>query len=375
MGAVLDSRTESAIRNPSRMIGNRAPSSAQCQPSTEHRAPNTGLVAHRSTLKRSPTRAIALVCTTLFMAGTALHAQEGAAERGIQLFQLAQYDSAKKELGSALSENQRATAPLFYLARIAMIQGDFNEASRLFERAIRTEGATSEHYRWHAQALGQLATRGSKLKAPFVAKKAKAALERAVSLNPEDVESRVALLRYYLIAPGMVGGSTERAARQVPEIAKRSPFWGRLAAAGVHEDREDNAAAESEYEKAIAEFPDSSSALYALGLLYQRTEQNDKAFAAFERMAEKHPDKINALYAIGRLGAQTGLKLERSEEALKLFLSKPLKEGNVPRSSALYRLGMIYEKTGRRELARKEYEASLQIEQRSEVRDALARVK
>ncbi len=309
------------------------------------------------------------------MAATELHGQQNTAERGIQLFDLGQYDDSKKELGATLKQNQRATAALFYLGRIAMMEGDFNGASRLFERATRTEGATSEHYRWLGQALGQLAARGSKLKAPFVAKKAKAAFERAVSLDTENVEARVALLRYYLIAPGMMGGSTDRAARQVPEIAKRSPFWGRLAAAGVHEDREENAAAEREYEKAISEYPDSSSALYALGLLYQRMEQNDKAFAAFERMAEEHPTKINALYAIGRLGAQTGQKLERSEEALKLFLSKPIKEGNVPRSSALYRLGMIFEKTGRLQLAREQYEASLRIEQRSEVRDALARLK
>ncbi|MBC7790243.1 MAG: tetratricopeptide repeat protein [Anaerolineae bacterium] len=304
-----------------------------------------------------------------------LGAQENPAERGVQLFELAQYEEAKKELGAELKHDQKATTALFYLGRIAMVEGDFNEASRLFERTTRSKDATSEHYRWLAQALGQMAARGSKLKAPFVAKKAKAALERAVSMDPDNVESRVALLRYYLIAPGMMGGSTERAARQVPEIAKRSPFWGRLAAAGVHEDRKDDAAAEREYEKAIEEYPDSASGLYALGLLYQRTEQNDKAFATFERMVEKHPDKINALYAIGRLGAQTGKNLERSETALTSFLSMPVKEGHVPRSSAHYRLGMVYEKTGRRELARKEYETSLRLEQRSEVRDALARVK
>ncbi|MGI9078068.1 MAG: tetratricopeptide repeat protein [Gemmatimonadaceae bacterium] len=356
-------------------IGNRAPSTAQCHPDTGHRAPGTGFVASESPFRQRPRRAIALIFTALFVVATALQAQKSMTERGIQLFELGQYDAAKKELDAALQQDERTTSTLFYLGRIAMIEGDFSGASRLFERATRTEGATSEHYRWFGQALGQLAARGSKFKAPFAARKARAAFERAVSLDPENVEARVALLRYYLIAPGVMGGSTERAARQVPEIARRSPFWGRLAAAGVHEDRADNAAAEREYQKAVDEYPDSSSALYALGLLYQRLEKNDEAFAAFERMVEKHPAKINALYAIGRLGAQTGLRLDRSEEALKLFLSKPVKEDNVPRSSALYRLGMIYEKTGRRELARKEYEASLGIEQRSEVRQALARLK
>ncbi len=369
------------------LTGSRAPNTALYQPGTglvaiERRshwlstvAPGTALVANRSRFRWSSSTAISLISSILFVAASALHAQESASERGIHLFELAQYSDAKKEFSAALKLNQRATSALFYQGRIAMIDGDFNEASRLLERATRTDSATSEHHRWLGQALGQLAARGSKLKAPFVAKRAKAAFERAVALDPENVEARVTLLRFYLIAPGMFGGSTERAAQQVPEIAKRSPYWGRIAAAGVKEDQGDNAGAESEYVKATDEYPDSSAALYAVGLLYQRTNQNDKAFAAFERMAEKHPDKINALYALGRLGAQTGLRMERSEEALKLFLAKPAKEGNVTRSSALYRLGTIYEKTGRRELARKEYEASLRIERRSEVRDALARLK
>jgi len=357
------------------LTGTQAPNTALSQPGTGHRAPGTALVANRGRFRWSSSTAISLISCILVAAVPALYAQESASERGVQLFQLAQYSDAKKEFGAALKQDQRATTALFYQGRIAMIEGDFSEASRLFERATRTQGATSEHHRWLGQALGQMAARGSKLKAPFVAKKAKAAFERAVSLDPENVEARVTLLRFYLIAPGMMGGSPERAARQVPEIAKRSPYWGRIAAAGVKEDKGDNTGAESEYEKATNEYPDSSAALYSLGQLYQRINQNDKAFAAFERIVEKHPDKINALYAIGRLGAQTGQRLERSEEALKLFLSKPAKEGHVTRSSALYRLGMIYEKTGRRELARKEYEASLKIEQRSEVRDALARLK
>lgn len=319
--------------------------------------------------------ATGLFTIALTIGATALRAQEGATRQGIEHFELGRFEDAKKAFDVAIGQNQRDTAALFYLGRIAMVRGDFDDAAKLLERATKVDGRTAEHFRWLGQAYAQQAVRGSKIKAAFIAKRAKVAFERAVSLEQDNVEARMALLRYYLLAPGMMGGSTERAARQVPEIRKRSPYWGRLAAAGVHEDRKDIAAAEREYLSAIEEFPDSASALYALGLLYQRAEQHEKAFDAFERMAAAFPNESNALYAIGRLGAHTGQRLERAEEALKLFLSKPVKEGDVPRSSAHYRLGTVYEKTGRRDLARKEYEASLRLEKRSEVREALARLK
>jgi tetratricopeptide (TPR) repeat protein len=199
--------------------------------------------------------------------------------------------------------------------------------------------------------------------------------ESAVALDPDNVEARLDLVQYYLVAPGLMGGSRDKAKAQVAEIAKRSAFKGHLAAAGVAEDAHDFGGAEREYRSAIADFPDSAAvAAYALGLMYQRAKQYDSAFATFEQLARDHPEATNALYALGRLGALTGQRLDRAEEALKLYLAQPLREGNPPPASAHYRLGTVYERTGRKELARQEYEASLKLENRPEVREALERV-
>ena len=62
--------------------------------------------------------------------------------------------------------------------------------------------------------------------------------------------------------------------------------------------------------------------------------------------------------------------------ALQRYLAYEPHEGDPARSSAHYRLGLVYERMGDREGARREFEASLRLEPtRDEVKAALARLR
>ena len=295
--------------------------------------------------------------------------------QGIALFTARRYSAAKAVLEAvARGEPREADAP-FYLGRIALVEGDVDAAVRWLEAAVRVDGHDAVRHLRLGQAYGQRALRGSRLRALFTAPKARAELERAVALDPDLVEARLALVRYYLVAPSFVGGSLAMAEAQVADLRRRAPYRGHIAAALVLEARHDRAGAEREYELAVREHPDSGAALYALGLFYQRAGRSDEAFTAFEGAVRADSTQTAALYAIGRLAAERGERLGRGEEALVRYLAKPPPEDSPPLSSAHFRLGAIYERTGRRELARRQYEAALRIEDRSEVREALARVR
>jgi tetratricopeptide (TPR) repeat protein len=60
-------------------------------------------------------------------------------------------------------------------------------------------------------------------------KTGRAALERAIALDPGDLEARRTLMQFLLQAPAIVGGNREQAAREAGEIARRDTVLGLVA--------------------------------------------------------------------------------------------------------------------------------------------------
>lgn len=60
-------------------------------------------------------------------------------------------------------------------------------------------------------------------------KKGRAAVERAIALDANNLEARMTLLQFLLQAPGIVGGSRDEARAQAREIARRNQRQGLLA--------------------------------------------------------------------------------------------------------------------------------------------------
>jgi tetratricopeptide (TPR) repeat protein len=103
----------------------------------------------------------------------------------------------------------------------------------------------------------------------------------------------------------------------------------------------------------------------------------DDAFAVLDRLLAAKPDEVRAHYQIGRAAALSGKQLERGEQSLKLWISRPPDDATVAtRSGAHYRLGMVHDKQGKRDLARAQYEEAVRINSRNEdARKALEKLK
>jgi Tfp pilus assembly protein PilF len=149
-----------------------------------------------------------------------------------------------------------------------------------------------------------------------------------------------------------------------------------MAYAAVAMDQKDYPAAEHQYRTAAASYPESLSVRYALGIFFTRGEKYDEAFAVFDSILAAHPDELNARYHIGRTGALSGKQLDRAEQELKAFLEATPRE-NAPRpASAHWRLGMVYEKQGKKDLAAEEYRRSLAVDPGyEEAKKSLAKLK
>ena len=303
-------------------------------------------------------------------------ASSPAVEDGVRLFREGRYEDARAALTPAATAKPPDSTAVFSLGRIALARDDGKEAARWFEQAVALDGQSSAAHMWLGRAYGTQAQKAGKLSQIGLAHKTRSEFERAVALDTNNLEARDGLISYFLQAPGFMGGSVEKAKEQAAEIQKRDAFRGTFANARIAEDQKDHAGAERAYRSAVAAFPESLSARYALGIYLTRVERFDEAFAVFDSILAAHPDELNGLYQIGRTGALSGQQLDRAEQALKTFLAAPPRE-NTPRpAGAHWRLGMVYEKQGKKDLAAEEYRKSLALDPNfAEAKKSLAKLK
>ncbi len=315
-----------------------------------------------------------LVLASLLIPVVSASADDGnTLQEGISLFEAEDYQRAQEIFQPLADENAEAA---FFLGRCYLNQDQTDEALQWLKRAVELDDSRSEYYLWLGDVYGRKAQNASIFKAPGYAKKVKKNFLKAVELDPDNLQARFALLQYYLQAPGIVGGSTEKALEQAEEIKKRDAAWGHQAYALVYQDKEDYEAAEKEFLQAIEEAPEDLDMQYALGYFYQRREKYNDAFAVFENILKAHPDELNALYQIGRTGALSGLNSERAAACLQKYLSVEPGEQNPSLDWAHYRLGMVYQKSGQTDSARVHYQAALELNpDHKEAKKALKKLK
>ncbi len=299
-----------------------------------------------------------------------------ALDRGIQLFEQGNDAEARAALTPLAKAQPPSASAAFYLGRMAMRGDEAKEAARWFDLAVKAEPANAIYHLWLGRAYGTQARRANKLSQLGLARKTKSAFERASTLDPENVDVRMNLVDYYLEAPGIVGGSVEKAKLQAEEIRKRNAYRSAQVDAQIAEHKKDLPAAERSFQAATRAQPDSVGARFALGNFYARTEKYELAFDTFEAILVSKPGDPDALYLIGRTGAVSGLHLARAEAALAEYLALPPRSNGPPPAGAHWRLGMIHEKAGKKDLARAEYQRALAIDPKfEEAKKSLGKLK
>ena len=104
---------------------------------------------------------------------------------------------------------------MLYLGKIALTQGDIDGSIRQLEQCVKIDDSNAECLAWLGNALGSAAQRANKLKLPVLAKRTKKEFDRAVELDPGNIEGRSGELQYYMHAHGFLGGSMGKAATTV----------------------------------------------------------------------------------------------------------------------------------------------------------------
>lgn len=288
-------------------------------------------------------------------------------DKGVQMFEAQDYEEATAYYEGILAGTPDDPVATYYLGRIAIEQQQNDAAIDHLKKATETAPDSASYYFWLAVAYAnKVQTTQDFMEKGQLAPLMKSSIEKAVELDPNHLPSREFLAQYLFSAPPIVGGDTARAWEQVDAIKQRDPKRGHLFAARIHMAKKQRDEAEAELKAALAIDESDADAHHQLGMFYQDGEDWTNAYAAFERALELDANHMPSLYQMGRTGVFSGENLERAIECLMLYMKTEPGQGQPTWAHAQWRLGMIYEKQNKKDMARAAYEKALEIDPETE---------
>ena len=277
-----------------------------------------------------------LTCAALLFFPSLTSSGESIAE-AMKLLAAKDYDGARKTLETVISRDGSDAAARYQLGRLlAGHYRDFDAAEEMMEKAVENADGNAEYHFFLGSVYGTQAQLAGILSKFSYAKKTRNQFERAVTLQPDSVRYRSALLSYYLMAPGIVGGDVEKAREQAQEILRRDAFEGHMALARISDSEKEPENAEKEYNLAIAARPASWRPHHLLGYLYLRMKRNDDAVAQFKEFVRLSPKDPNGYDSLAEGYAAKG----DTDEALKSFLEALSLDPHYP--SSVFGAGNCY---------------------------------
>ena len=252
-------------------------------------------------------------------------------DRAHKLYDLTDYSQSLKIL-QALPNKDAAVYEL--IGRNYYQLGDYKKATEALEKAAAAEPGSSQHTLWLGRAYGRRAETSGPFTAPGHASRARQYFERAVQLNPQNLEALNDLFEYYCEAPGFLGGGLDKAQATAAQIARIDPAEGHWAQAQLAEKRKEFGSAEEQLRRAIEITPQKVGRFIDLARLLAkqgRFQEADQSIARAEKIA---PNSPKLMYEKADLYIKHGRNLDVAKDLLKRYLTCSLTPDDPPRSQA-----------------------------------------
>jgi len=245
------------------------------------------------------------------------------------------------------------------LCRAYFMMEEWDRGIAACERARNLDPHKALYYLWLGRIYGEKADRAGFLSAAGLAKKVRNSFERAVELDPGSWEARTDLAEFYLEAPGIVGGGTDKAQAQAEAITPLNPAMAHWIAARIAEKRKDLASAEREYRAAIAASHSGIRSWVDLAIFFRHHNRLDEMEQALRNLESAPVDRAESLMDGASLLLRSGRDYSLGVRLLRRYLSAPVEEG--PAFKAHEMLGQLLEKQGDRQAAVAEYRAAIAL--------------
>jgi len=263
----------------------------------------------------------------------------------------------------------------FWLAQCTFELHEFDEAIKYAERAVELDPNNSEYHHLLGKAYGRKAEHANWFSGLSLAKKTHAELEKAVELDPHNLNAQRDLINYYTRAPGVAGGGEEKAAAQIERLRAIDPIEGHLGQLDFYAERKNWDKASLEAESVIVSKPKDAEPYLDVLEYFERRQNVGGIREALRVAAENNVQSASFDYYIGVADILSGEQLNEAETSLRRFtVSVPPRSTGPSQARAHVWLGRLYEKLDRRDDAITQYRSALKIEQNNrDAREGLKR--
>ncbi len=284
----------------------------------------------------------------------------GAADSARDLLAAGRVDDAITALQGQISARPENAESYNLLCRAYFSVGDWDHAVSYCDKAVRLEPNNSRYHLWLGRAFGEKASHSSSWTAAGLARKLRVELERAVALDPRNIDARTDLAEFYLEAPGIVGGGQDKARAAAATLATLNPAKAHWVNARIAEKNKDAARAEKEYQLELEASHGSADAWLDIALFYRRSARLDKVEDAINHAERAEVGSPDVLVDASETLIRAGRNFPLAIQLLRRYLSSSMVE-EAPAFKAHYLLGTILEKQGDKQSAAQEYKASLAL--------------
>jgi Flp pilus assembly protein TadD len=252
-------------------------------------------------------------------------------EQADKYYERTDYDAVLKLL---LPLENKDGATLLLIGKSYYMKSDFKKASEWLEKAVGASPTNSQYWDWLGKAYGRRAETSSFLTAPHYAGKTRDAFEKAVDLDPKNVEALDDLFEYYLSAPGFLGGGFDKAAALAQRIKEVNPAEYHYVQAKLAEKRKEYGIAERQLRLAAELAPKQVGRLIDLAKFFAkegRVKESDETFQEAEKIA---PNSPKLMFARAETYIETNRNLDEARTLLERYLASNLTPDDPPREDA-----------------------------------------
>ena len=287
---------------------------------------------------------------------------------------------------------------LYLLSNVKQAFGKTDDAVQLAEEAVKADPSKAKYHLQLAGALSDQADKVSIFKKISLAGRIRSELETAVKLEPKNTDCLFGMMMFYQAAPGIAGGSKEKARQTAEEISRIDASKGYLAQARLALGNNQKEKVEGLYLNAVKADPTNFEAIMALANYYASDAQKkydlaeqyarqainldrtrtgpyvvsaeaavfkqtwNKLDSILSSAEQSNRDDLAPFYQAGRTLLQLNQEMSRAESYMRKYLSQDPEAGTPPLYAAHWRLGLVLEKEGRKAEAIKEFEEALRLQ-------------
>lgn len=202
------------------------------------------------------------------------------------LFRQGKFALAKPLFEKIVKSDAKNYKAIEYLGDIAGHAKNWNEAIKNYETLKKADPKNANYQFKFGGALGMKAKDANKFAALGMLDEVENAFLTAAKLDSKHIESRWALVEFYLQVPGILGGSEKKAQQFADGLLAISPVDGYLARGHIQEYFGRFLKAEPEYKKAF-EIGQSKTTFQKLYNLYKNKLNQSKKATALKQAFEK----------------------------------------------------------------------------------------